>query len=151
VDPSIFYYQGRWWLFVGDKDNTTLYLYSSTSLTRGWVEHPQSPIVKDNAMARPGGRSFVYNGDIIIRLAQNNANIQEVHAYQVDQLDTRQYAEHEISSSPLLTPGINPPDWYSEGMHQFGPWWADDHWLVAYDGKDAEGVYSIGLKIALEP
>ena len=151
VDPSIFYYQGRWWLFVGDKDNKTLYLFSSSSLARGWVEHPQSPIVKDNSISRPGGRSFVYNGDVIIRLAQDNAGIQAVHAFQVDKLDTHNYSEHEISSSPLLAPGIDPPSWYEGGIHQFGPWWAGDHWLVAFDGKDSNGVYSIGLKIGLEP
>ena len=151
VDPSIFYYNGRWWLFVGDKDNRTLYLYFSASLTRGWKEHPLSPIVKDDIIARPGGGSFVFNSDVIIRLAQSNASIQEVHAYQVDQLDTRQYAEHEIPTSPLLSPGANPVAWYSGGMHQFDPWWVGDHWLVAYDGKDTQGVYSIGIKLALDP
>ena len=151
VDPSIFYYNGRWWLFVGDKDNRTLYLYSSTSLMRGWVEHPLSPIVKDNIIARPAGGSFVYNGNVIIRLAQSNGSIQQVHAYQVDQLDMKQYTEHEIPTSPILSPGANPLDWYSAGMHQFDPWWDGDHWLVAYDGKDANGVYSIGIKLARDP
>jgi len=151
VDPSIFYYHGRWWLFVGDKDNSTLYLYSSNSLTRGWQEHPLSPIVKDDITARPGGGSFVYNGDVIIRLAQNNGAHQQVHAYQVDQLDTRQYVEHELATSPLLAPGVDPPAWYAGGMHQFDPWWDGDHWLVAFDGKDTNGVYSIGIKLALAP
>jgi len=151
VDPSIFYYNGRWWLFVGDKDNTTLYLYSSTSLSRGWVEHPQSPIVTGDENARPGGRSFVYNGDVIVRIAQNNSNVQQVLGYQVDQLDTRQYMDHEISTSPLLAPGADSSDWYAGGMHQFDPWWVGDHWLVVYDGKDAAGVYRIGIKLGFEP
>lgn len=151
VDPSIFYYRGRWWLFVGDKDNTTLYLYSSTALTHGWVEHSLSPIVRDNVISRPGGRSFVYNENVIIRLAQSNAAVQQVYAYQVDQLDTKSYLEHEILPNPLLSPGADPPAWYAAGMHQFSPWWDGNHWLVAFDGKDANGIYGIGLKVAFEP
>ncbi len=151
VDPSIFYYHGRWWLFVGDKNNRTLYLYSSTSLTRGWVEHPLSPIVKDDITARPGGGPFVYNTDVIIRLSQDNSSVQQVHAYQVDQQDTQHYAEHELPTSPLLTPGLHPPDWYSGGMHQFDAWWAGDYWLVAFDGKEASGVYRIGIKLGIAP
>lgn len=152
VDPSIFYYNGRWWIFVGETDDTTLYLFSSKTLTGHWVEHPQSPVIQnDSVNARPGGRTFVYDGDKIIRIAQSFGDVMSVRAYQVDILNTQQYAEHEISESPLLEPGDNPQAWYAAGMHQFDPWWVGDHWIVVYDGRAMDDVFSIGIKIAEQP
>jgi hypothetical protein len=131
---------------VGRYDNTTLYLIHPR-LCRGWVN-----ILKPNRKdtPSPGLWTFVRVQRRCGHPIGSNKPTSRKHAYR-GQLDTRQYAEHELPFSPLLAPGINPPDWYAGGMHQFGPWWAGDYWLVAYDGKDTNGVYSIGLKIALEP
>lgn len=149
VDPSIFYYQGRWWLFVGETEDTTLYLFSSTSLTGHWVEHPQSPVIQNDSLnARPGGRAFVYNGDKVIRIAQSFGDVLRVRAYQVDVLNTKQYVEHEIAESPLMEPGATPLDWYAAGMHQFDPWWVGEKWIVVYDGRAMNDDFSIGIKIS---
>lgn len=110
VDPSIFFYKDRWWLFVGETEDKILYLFSSKTLTGHWVEHLQSPVIQnDNINARPGGRAFVFNGDKIIRIAQSFGDVLSVRAYQVDILNTKQYAEHEIPESPLIEPGKKPP------------------------------------------
>lgn len=152
VDPSIFFYNGRWWLFVGETENTTLYLYSSTSLTRNWVEHPQSPIIQNDSInARPGGRAFVYNGDHIIRVSQSFGDVLVVRAYQVDVLNTKQYVEHEIPESPLMEPGLAPKDWYAAGVHQFDPWWTGERWLVVFDGRAMDDNFSIGIKVSEGP
>jgi len=54
VDPSLIYWSGRWWLFVGEVENDILRLFSAASLSDRFVEHPDSPlIVGDKACARP--------------------------------------------------------------------------------------------------
>ena len=152
VDPSILYHDGRWWLFVSDTENSTLFLFSSKSLIGKWVEHPMSPVIKNSSRdARPGGRVFVYDDDKIIRVAQSYGDRLSVRAYQVDVLDTKEYSEHEIVESPLLIPGANPEDWYAAGMHQFDPWWTGDKWIVVYDGRAMNDDYSIGIKDAVAP
>jgi hypothetical protein len=152
VDASIFYYADRWWLFVSDTENKNLYLYSSDSLTENWIEHPKSPVIEgDTRRARPGGRSFIYNGDKIIRIAQSWGDGAKVRAYQVDQLDPSQYAEHEIPESPILEAGLAPMAWYAEGMHHFDPWWTGEYWIAAFDGRGLDKNYSIGIKIATHP
>ncbi len=120
VDPSIFYYDGRYWLFVGEPENKTLYLYSSNSLTENWAEHPLSPVIQDNTnQARPGGRSFIFNGDQIIRIAQNWGGGLKVRAFKVDVLDMNHYVEHELPESPLLESGLRSPGLVCGGNSSF--------------------------------
>jgi len=152
VDPSVIFYHGRYWLFVGETSNKTLYLYSSISLTENWVEHPQSPVIQDNEhQARPGGRFFVYNADQIIRIAQNWGDGLKIRGFKVDVLDASRYAEHELPESPLLEPGPDPEAWYTEGIHHFAPWWTGEYWIVAFDGRALDKSFSIGIKIAESP
>ena len=146
VDPSVFFYHSRYWLFVGEPENKTLYLYSSNSLTENWVEHPLSPVIQDNTnQARPGGRSFIYNRDQIIRIAQNWGGGLKVRAFKVDVLDMNHYVEHELPESPLLESGSDPQDWYAGGIHHFDPWWTGEYWIAAFDGRAPDNSFSIGL------
>lgn len=59
VDPVIFRKDNLWYLFVGKgRTNDVLWLYYSENLTNpdSWIEHPESPVIQDNAnVARPGG------------------------------------------------------------------------------------------------
>jgi hypothetical protein len=152
VDPSVIFYNGRYWLFVSEPENKTLYLYSSSSLTENWVEHPQSPVIQNNTtQARPGGRSFIYNGDQIIRISQNWGGGLKVRAFKVDILDTSQYVEHELAESPLLESGSAPKDWSAGGIHHFDPWWTGEYWIVAFDGRAMDHSFRIGIKIAEGP
>jgi hypothetical protein len=148
VDPAIFYYSYTWWMFVSDTSN--LYLYFSDDLTHGWIEHPMSPIISnDKSKARSGGRSFVFANDRIIRIAQKDDVVygEQVRAYEVDILTKTDYAEHEVPESPILYPsGIG---WNKTGMHHYDPWWNDDHWLCAVDGKSGgDDTWSIGIFVA---
>ena len=149
-DASIFQYNNTWWMFFGDYgyygQSDTCFLYYSDSLFSGWQEHPMSPIVaNDQSKARPGGRSFVYNGNTIIRLAQKDDITygESVRAFQVDTLTKTQYAEHEITQSPLLT--ASGTGWNFAGMHNLDAWWTGSDWLCAVDGKDNNDNWSIGI------
>ena len=148
VDPSIFRYNNRWWMFVGDTTNSNCYLYYSDNLLTGWVEHPMSPIVANDASkARPGGRSFVFDNGRIIRIAQKCDVVygEQVRAFEIDVLTSTDYAEHEIPESPILDKAGT--GWNATGMHQYDPWWTGNYWLCAVDGNNS-GEWSIGIYIS---
>ena len=155
VDPTIIRYQGLWWMFVGDSDHPRCYLFYSTQLDSGWVEHPMSPIVNnDPGRARPAGRSTVFDGNRIIRLAQKNDLYygEAVRAFEVDLLDRNHYAEHEIPESPIL--GAGGAGWNSDGMHQCDPWWTGTFWLAAVDGIEdwwSIGIYRTAVSASADP
>ncbi len=149
VDPSIFRYQDTWWMFVGDTGGSNLYLYHADDLLGPWVEHPASPVIAGDATrARPGGRSFVFDGDRVIRIAQEGFGSiygRRIRAFEVDVLTKTDYAEHEIPESPLLMESGE--GWNATGMHHLDAWWTGSYWLAAVDGQN-DGVWSIGVYVS---
>jgi len=145
ADPSLFYFNGYWWMFVSDWTNSNCYLYYSQSLTSGWTQHPKSPIVvNDVSRARPAGRTTVYNNGIILHFAQK-CDIrygESVRAFQIDTLTTTSFAEHEIPESPVLVPSGS--GWNALRMHTLDPWWTGNKWLASTDG-DNNVAWSIGI------
>jgi len=146
ADPSLFYYNGMWWMFVADQTNSNCYLYYSPSITAsGWTQHPKSPIVvNDVSRARPAGRTILYNNGIILRFVQK-CDVrygEKVRAFQVDTLTTTSFAEHEIPESPLVA--ASGSGWNSFGMHTFDLWWTGGNWLASTDG-DNNVAWSIGI------
>jgi hypothetical protein len=138
LDPAIFNYNDKWWMFVAANTNKDCHLFYSDDLLSGWVEHPLSPIVvNDRSKARPGGRPFVYDGDRVIRLAQKDDIFygEAVRAFEVDVLTETDYAEHEIPESPIST-GVPSEPWRAVGSHTADPWWTGDRWLCVVDGID---------------
>lgn len=151
VDPSIFRYDGTWWMFVGDANIGNCYLYYSDDLLTGWKEHPKSPIVlNDASKSRPGGRSFVYDNGKILRISQKGDVTygEQVRVFEVDTLTKTDYAEHEIPESPVLKAGLG---WNENGMHHCDCWWNNNKWLCAVDGKDSNNLWSIGIYFSSEP
>lgn len=158
LDPSIFRYNGKWWMFTGSgPDNSVAYVYYSDHLLSGWTSHPENPIAEDNTKARPGGRSFVFDHDRIIRIAQHDRPGRygrKVRAYEVTTLTETEYEESpdEIvgGAAFCMDGGVfcdsdttdmcandcssRPDIWNLCGMHNFDAWWTGDHWLIATDG-----------------
>lgn len=137
LDPTPFFYQGRWWLFAGTniKRNDMLRLYGATTPYGPWREHPCSPIVAGDArIARPAGRVVCHNGRLI-RLAQDCSQHYgaRVLAFEVVDLTAERYAERPWSSAALLEPERS--GWNQRGMHTL-----DLHrlqegtWLALVDG-----------------
>lgn len=144
VDPSVFYYKNRWWMFVATTKNDTLYLYSSELLTGPWVEHPQSPVVKNNKrIARPGGRVIV-DGESVIRLTQNDEYHygNELKAFEITELTETTYQEKPWREESLLK--SNGKGWNKNGMHHL-----DAHriganqWVAAVDGHRNRFLFSL--------
>lgn len=145
VDPSLFNYENRWWMFVGDANgaNDTLRLFYAADLMGTWIEHPQSPIIKKDArISRPGGRVIVYDGKII-RFTQDDQGTygNKINAYEVTELTITDYSEKEIGDNPILNPTGN--GWNKDGMHH-----VDLHkinknkWLACVDGHRRNWVVS---------
>jgi hypothetical protein len=70
VDATLLEAYGKWWLFAnlreGVKSWDTLHLfYADHFLSDQWISHPRNPIVRDIRSARPAGRIFWQDGDLI--------------------------------------------------------------------------------------
>jgi PKD repeat protein len=151
-DSSIFRYNGKWWIFASDSSHSNCYLYYSSNLTSGWVQHSMSPIVAgDASKARPGGRAFVFDTNRIIRTVQKDDVVygEKVRIFEADTLTEATYVEHEVPESPILQQ--NGTGWSASGMHQFDPWWTGNHWLCAVDGHNGPSWWSAGIYIAPHP
>ncbi len=139
IDPSLFRYADKWWLFTETNPNhkyDTLRLYYADELIGPWFEHPGSPIIKGNAhIARPSGRVLVMN-DKVIRYAQDcdpEYGIQ-VRAFEIYELTITSYCEREIDGSLVLTP--SGAGWNGSGMHHIDPHFMNDGtWVACVDGR----------------
>lgn len=137
ADPSLFYYNDRWWLFVCSSpyQHDTLRLYFAPDLTGPWTEHPKSPIVtNDKRRARPAGRVIDFNNRLI-RLAQDCVPQygSSVRAFEIRELTTNNYSEVEIEHSPILKASGN--GWNASGMHHIDAHrLRDGSWLACVDG-----------------
>ncbi|MDL1985585.1 MAG: hypothetical protein LWX54_15635 [Deltaproteobacteria bacterium] len=176
VDPSIFRFNGKWWLY-GSKGRNG-YLYHSNRLLGDWQEHDNNPVVPDSAFkARAGGRVIVYDNDRVIRIAQEYRERygQRVRAFDVITLTDSEYLETEIlEGASFCTDGgvfceVGTPDtcndavtpcedrediWNLCGMHQLDAWWTGEHWLLVTDGYKCLGGrdnWSIGMFISGPP
>jgi hypothetical protein len=137
ADPSIFYFDHRWWMFVcaTPHRHDSLRLYFADDLMGPWVEHPASPIVEDNARkARPAGRVLVL-ADRIIRFTQDCVPTygNQVRAFEISELTTSRYFETEHPNSPILSP--SGPGWNEGGMHHVDAHQlAARNWIACVDG-----------------
>jgi hypothetical protein len=71
VDSTLLKTENKWWLFANVKeyggsswDALHLY-YADHPLSDQWTPHPLNPIVKDIHSARPAGRIFLHEGNLI--------------------------------------------------------------------------------------
>lgn len=152
TDPTIFEYDGRYWLFIetNPKSDGTLNLYYSDTIWGPWREHPKSPVIEDNEnIARPAGRVLFYK-DKMIRVAQDDWPTygNKVRFFQIDKLTTTDYLEHELCDYPSLEvraknaePAI--PIWRFDGYHHFDAHKIDENnWIACIDGVTRTSAYN---------
>ncbi len=99
VDPTPFFHDNLFWLFVGKHDPFTagsakLYLYFSNKQDGPYTEHVMSPVVTSMKCARSAGNIFNYNGKLI-RPSQNclYAYGDELNLMEIKELTTTLYKE----------------------------------------------------------
>jgi hypothetical protein len=104
-DPTLFFYQDKWWLFAniiendGASPGDELFLfYSASPVSSDWQPHPQNPIISDVRRARPAGRIFSDNGNIY-RPSQDCSKRYGygIRINQIKVLNEYEYQEEEIS------------------------------------------------------
>jgi hypothetical protein len=136
VDPSIAYFNNKWWLFSATTSNDTLYLYYADDLLGPWQEHPESPIVEQNKhMARSSGRVLVYDSRLF-RYTMDVApaiGTHQVWAYEITELTPTTYAEKRFTQEPIIKPSGS--GWNAQAMHQLDPHQIEpNRWIAAVDG-----------------
>lgn len=136
VDSSIFFFEGRWWIFSNpvSPENQVLELFYADAVTGPWHRHPISPLISgNNRIARGGGRVIVLNNRPV-RFTQDCVPFYgtSVRAFEVSRLTTSEYEESELPCSPLLTAGQE--RWRREGMHHIDLHFVDGEWLACVDG-----------------
>jgi hypothetical protein len=71
VDATLLEHDGRTWLFANIKEdggsslNALHVFWAENPLSRTWHAHPANPVVRDIGSARPAGRIFMHDGDLI--------------------------------------------------------------------------------------
>jgi hypothetical protein len=139
VDPSIFHFDKRWWLFTDlarpPSYAGTLRLFHAENLEGPWVEHPKSPVLEgDPHIARPGGRVVAWDGRII-RYAQDCCPVYgtQVRAFEITELTPTTYREQAIDSQPIIQ--ASGKGWNESGMHHIDPHRRNDgQWIACVDG-----------------
>lgn len=66
IDPTVFNYDGTWWMFyTTDRNaNAELFIQHSDSLFEGWEEHSESPVKVDPKSARSAGEPIISGGEL---------------------------------------------------------------------------------------
>jgi hypothetical protein len=72
VDSTILFHKNKWWLFtnIAEPEGTSLQnelnLFSAdTLMSHTWKSHPMNPVISDVKSARPAGKIFEQNGQLI--------------------------------------------------------------------------------------
>ena len=103
VDPTLLQHDGRFWLFVnmatteGAPLNDELFLFHSDSPFGPWLPHAQNPIISDVCSARPAGRIFERDGQLI-RPSQD-CSLRYGHKIKLNRIEVlteTEYRESEI-------------------------------------------------------
>lgn len=156
TDRVLFYWSGRWWLFVsvvnGDRG---LHIYSASQLTeQDWSPHPKNPLLV-NQPRIPGGRPIVAGNRLILFFQDGPHHYgEEVRTFEVVTLSQEDYRDEPVSNTPIIGPTDASIGWDSGRMHTFDPRCVGDCWICAVDGDVAFGNsifgpnWSIGLLVA---
>ena len=135
IDPSIFRFNNKWWLFASIPGNDVLNLYYSYKLRTGWVSHPMNPIVKfDKNISRPAGRVLIYDGNIY-RFTQDDDPSYgiQVFAFKITKLSENSYEEKILSEEPVVK--MTGEGWNAAGMHHVDVQEDKGRWIATVDGK----------------
>jgi hypothetical protein len=143
VDPTLFYLDGTWWMFVGVAENgmpsksVELSLFHSKQLLSDeWTPHPMNPIVSDVRNARPAGR-IIQKGGKLYRLAQD-CSVGFGRAFQINEIVKLTKDRYEERKVERVT-----PEWDKTllGVHTLN----HDHNVTAIDGLIWRGRFLIAF------
>ncbi len=116
LDPTVFEYGGRWWLFgarTGIGESLKLYAWYATSPTGHWAPHACNPLKMDVRSSRPAGTPFTHRGELH-RPSQDCSQTYGggLSVNRIVQLTPAEFEEEVVA---VLKPRENSP--YSAGFH----------------------------------
>jgi hypothetical protein len=136
VDPTVFYFDGMWWMFSTTPRNDVLNIHFSEQIESGWAPHPMNPVIRNDAnISRPGGGVIIHK-DRPVRFAQDDDpeyGIQ-VRAFEITELSPTSYAEVLVAEDQDLAPSGE--GWNAAGMHHVSIIREAEGYLAAVDGRD---------------
>jgi hypothetical protein len=105
VDATLLEHSGSAWLFANVKEQggsslNSLHLFmASDPFSSTWRPHPRNPVVRDIASARPAGRVFVQDGQLI-RPSQDSSRRYggALKFNRIAQLDENDYGEETVAT-----------------------------------------------------
>ena len=114
VDATVHEHEGRWYMFVnggeaGGSLSDELFLFIGETPLGPWRPHPANPIKSDIRSARPAGRLFRRNGELI-RPAQDCAETygHAINLCRVEELSETRYRERIVDRiEPSWRAGIS--------------------------------------------
>ncbi len=163
-DHLLFRKDDRWWYLVGTDDGSSQggvrAYYSDQGIDSienisSWNAHSQNPVVSGRtSAARGAGRGLIESDGRIIAWFQDCVDVygDKVRGYEITTLTTTEYADTELSQSPILE-GTG-SGWNGERMHHYDPWHLDSegYWRGAVDGDTSNlQEWSIGIYRAGPP
>jgi len=118
VDPSLIYYQGKWWCFYSlfDKNNTAngnLHIAYSKYLMGPWEQHTKNPVMGKYGNSRMGGKPFLISGNLHLPIQDSKSTYgAKLKILKVDILN-----ENKFMGTIIKT--INPfyHKIYNQGIH----------------------------------
>ncbi len=137
VDPAIFRFDGRWWMFVESNPHghDRLSLFFANELEGPWAEHPMSPVINGNGhIARPGGRVIRFENRLI-RFTQDDEPYygNKLWAFEITALSPTHYEERPVGDHPVLREGKM--SWNNKGIHHIDLHQIDqEQWLAFVSG-----------------
>lgn len=143
ADPTIFRHGNRFWMFACDTpyEHRSLRLYSAPRLEGPWEEHPDSPVVENDASAaRPAGRVIAFQGRLL-RFAQDCSRQygELVRVFEITHLSRKSYQERMVSPFPIIGPG-GLGNWRTSRMHHIDAHLiSTGNWVASVDGWPNEG------------
>ena len=133
ADPTLFRFDGGWWMFVSTREHNVLNLYYADEITGPWTMHPVSPLIKfDNRNSRPAGRVLACRGSLY-RFAQDCHPYygRGIKVFRITKLNRHEYAEEALGDLPLS----DRSGWNERGIHHIEHFQLpDDTWLALIDG-----------------
>ncbi len=136
-DTVLFQFRNRWWLLTCStpQNHDELRLFAADSLEGTFIEHPESPVVRENGKkARLAGRVLIHEG-IPLRFAQDSYPTygKRVHAFGITNLNRNSFAEETMFSTPVVESGKD--SWNRHGMHHVDPHKTGaGTWVACVDG-----------------
>ncbi len=117
VDPSLFFHEGKWWLFFTDTASTNerLHIWYSDEFTGPYISHRNNPVKTDVRSSRPAGKPFYLDGKLL-RPAQD-CSVRSGRRIVLNQLI--KLSADEFVEIPYAIVNPSPHSKYRDGMHTF--------------------------------